>query len=282
MTELGIVDASYKALNGIIKEYTEITDDLNIIDAWNKFRIVSYEQMNGNVYSGNDIDRDFWKEWIDFFGTSGTETGNVIDDYMKGFLDFLTYYSISGWSTLTDIDKAVWNLIISEAYAIFLPKDNLEQQIKDGQNPVQNKKGDWILLDSAGKIGDLDTVPTSTNMIKSDGTVEFQFDATEFGSKVIQYWAGIAWADMTLTSGGIGSTASGTYGDFILTDTEAIGGIITDMWHVDEGSGSILYNSIRPAFSGLVVNLSSGTDNDWDTDNRYKNYAMKYGFGELV
>ena len=281
MTELGIVDASYKALNGIIKEYTDITSDLHIVDAWNKFRLVSYEQMTGNVYFGNDIDRDFWKEWIDFFGTSGTETGNVIDDHMKGFLDFLTYYSISGWSTLSDIDKAVWNLIISEAYAIFLPKDNLEQQIKDGQNPVQNKKGDWILLDSAGKIGDIDTVPTSTNMIKSDGTVEFDF-TDEFASETIQYWNGTAYVDMTLDASGIGSTASGTYGDFILTDTEAIGGVITDMWHVDEGSGSILYNSIRPAFSGLVVNLSSGTDNDWDIDNRYKNYAMKYGFGELV
>ena len=157
------------------------------------------------------------------------------------------------------------------------PQENLEQQIKDGQNPVQNKKGDWILLDSAGKIGDIDTVPTSTNMIKSDGTVEFDF-IDEFASETIQYWNGTAYVDMTLIAAGIGSTSAGTYGDFIRT----VGGVITDMWHYDEGSGVILYNSIRPAFSGLVANLSSGTDNDWDTDNRYKNYAMKYGFGELV
>jgi len=149
------------------------------------------------------------------------------------------------------------------------------------QDPTQNKKGDWILRDKVGTVGDINTIPTATNMIKSDGAVEFQFDATEFGSKTIQYWTGLAWADITLTAG-VGSTASGTYGDFILTDTEAIGGVITDMWHVDEGSGAILYNSIRPAFSGIVATLLPGTDNDWSTDNRYKNYAMKYGFGELV
>ena len=150
------------------------------------------------------------------------------------------------------------------------------------QDPTQNKKGDWILRDKVGTVGDINTIPTATNIVKSDGTVEFQFDATKFGSKVIQYWTGLAWADITLTAGGIGSTTSGTYGDFILTDTEAIGGVITDMWHVDEGSGAILYNSIRPEFSGIVANLLSGTDNDWNIDNRYKNYAMKYGFGELV
>ncbi len=124
---MSLVDNKLKVFQNFLLEYKSLTNLLGLTDGWIQFRLISYEQMNGSAYSGEDIDRDFWKEWIAYFGDgSDVVTGKENTDHETGFKLFLEYYTSSIQSDeLIDIDIAVYNQIINEDYTIFLPQQNL-------------------------------------------------------------------------------------------------------------------------------------------------------------